>query len=390
MAEHGTRSKGWAGTAALVLIALLLIPVAWDRWDAHQARQDTRDAVEAHRERAAAAADAGEFEEAFAALEAARDLAPSNPSLQRARMKLRVRTAAERPRTLDRDDAPLRYALEVTGDEGPQAQVAAGQLALRDGRLEEARAHFEAALEVDESYAPAHLALGTVARRAGRPVEARGSFERAVDLVPDDVRALNNLGVVYLELDRTEEAVDAFEQAIDVRDNAASRLNLANALLGADRVPEAVAHLRRAAELEPGSAEIWRRLGSALRAGGELPAAAEALRRALELDRTPATAYTLALVEQARGRYGRTADLLRQVLEAEPRHADAAYDLGATLKAMGETEGAVRALERYLRITAGDEDEAERRAEVRTALGRDTPPSPDAAAERAGEAAPEP
>ncbi len=353
----------------LAVLTLLTALIAWERWQAMGERRATAAAIQAHRDRAKAAAGAGDLAQAFLALEAARALRPSDPSLQADLMRMRVRAAAEQPHTLRSADVPLvRYALAATGKETPEGRVAAAQLALREGRIAGAEKLIDQALASDESYVPAHLARATLSRRQGKPAEARRAYERALELDPRHEMALNNLGVVQLELGQAEEAIETLERALEVRDTAAVRTNLGNALARLERTAEAVEHLRRAADLKPHSASVWQQLGAALSRHGDNPGAEAALSRSLELDPAPSTAYSLALVLQEQKAYARAAEVLRQVLEADPRHLDASYQLGATLQALGDRRGAVSVLRSYLALSEGVPTEAERRAQVQAAL----------------------
>jgi tetratricopeptide (TPR) repeat protein len=147
-----------------------------------------------------------------------------------------------------------------------------------------------------------------------------------------------------------------------------TRINLATILAPLERYSEAVAHLQRAAQLQPESVQVWRQLGAAL-LKAKRPAESEAaLRRALAIRPDPAVAYELALVLQAGERFQDAALVLRKVVEATPDHVDAAYQLGATLQRLGDMKGARQALQHYLSVSAGRQEQAARVAEVQAAL----------------------
>ena len=366
----------WIPAVLLLAVAGLLVPGFMDQCRSLSERNAVKAAVLKHRNHAQAAIKAGEFDRASIALEAARALTPTDPAIQTEMMRLRVRHAAEQPQALS--DADLRvvdYALELTGRDGAVALTAAAQLELRKKQGDAGILLLGKAIEADPNFVPAHLAKGSYHRGRGEKIEAQRAYEKALELEADNLTTLNNLGVVYVDLGRHEDAVNLFKRAIDKRDNAATRLNIANALVPLKRNSEALEHLKSAAQAEPRSAEIWRRLGALLHLQKELPEAEQALLRALEIERDPNTAYVLGLVLQGQKRYKRAADVLQQVLQAEPRHANAAYQLGATLQVLGDAKGTVAALHRFMQITEGVESEKKRRAEVEGALRKlATPP----------------
>jgi tetratricopeptide (TPR) repeat protein len=114
------------------------------------------------------------------------------------------------------------------------------------------------------------------------------------------------------------------------------------------RSPTDIERLRRAVEIEPGSAENWRRLGHALFQREEFNSEAEAaLRKAIELDPKHALAWGRLgelLRMRARGEEGEAA--LRKAIDLNPRYASAWGSLGAllgeTLERREEAEVALR------------------------------------------------
>ena len=136
---------------------------------------------------------------------------------------------------------------------------------------------------------------------------------------------LNRQAESFEALDR---AVVLFERAI-ARDPAYARAHIElGAALGTKAdylsMPElnarSLVHLRRAVELQPGSARGWRELGSTLIALGDPGAAMTALRRALAID--PAEAGSLGTMGRAcfigYARFGEAADWFDRALERNP------------------------------------------------------------------------
>jgi predicted Zn-dependent protease len=70
------------------------------------------------------------------------------------------------------------------------------------------------------------------------------------------------------------------------RDGALLRHGLGNALLAAGRAEEAVAHLTRAVEHDPGYSAAWKLLGRALAESGHRERAREAFDRGIEVAET--------------------------------------------------------------------------------------------------------
>jgi tetratricopeptide (TPR) repeat protein len=75
----------------------------------------------------------------------------------------------------------LARALEADG-QSPRTIVNLGNMLLEDGVLDDAIAHYEAALLLDERYAPAHHNLGVALRRRGDRAASVRHLRRATRL----------------------------------------------------------------------------------------------------------------------------------------------------------------------------------------------------------------
>lgn len=371
----------WRVLPVLVVIAMLA-PVTLNALGERSRTADTAAAVAAHLARARATSDAGSFEAAMAALEAAHALAPRDPAVQRAAMVIAVTRAAQQPSLIDDAELDrLGYALTALADDGGPAVpastrlVALGLLDERRGDAVAALARYEEAVKAAPDDAYAHLAVARLQRRAGHRVEALAAFEAAVKVAPDNLAARNNLGVLYAELGRVDDAVTAFQAAIKVEDNVASRTNLATTLTSAERLEEAVEHMQRAIALAPGSAEAYLRLGQLLTLTGRHADAEAALTRSLELKNDPATGVALGRLYQLEGLHDRAVSVLSAVLEAKRDAFDAAYLLGVSLRAQGRDADAATAFRIYLSVAERIPGEGQRVAEVQKLLAA-APPGP--------------
>ena len=101
---------------------------------------------------------------------------------------------------------------------------------LKQGRLEEAIAEFQRAVELDPAYAAAHLNLAYAYERSGRVEEAIAGYRKALALDPNNLYGLNNLGVLYDRKGLYDEAIATLEKALGIDPaNSAVRKNLENA-----------------------------------------------------------------------------------------------------------------------------------------------------------------
>ncbi len=165
-------------------------------------------------------------------------------------------------------------------------------LALADlGRLDEALASYQKALERNPASVMALTNRGSALEAAGRPEEAAASYNRALQIDPDHVKARYNLGNTLRDLGRLEEAATCYCQALaGWPDYVYARTNLGLTLFDLGRLEEAEACVRQALALQPDLAPAVSLLAALLLVRhGDAPAALDMALRSLRLDPRPET-----------------------------------------------------------------------------------------------------
>jgi tetratricopeptide (TPR) repeat protein len=90
-------------------------------------------------------------------------------------------------------------------------------LALRQkGRVKEAIAQYQEALQINPDYADAHINLGSALLQAGRLDEAIAHLQKALQINPGYAKAHNNLGNAFLQKGDVAEAIAHFQQALQL------------------------------------------------------------------------------------------------------------------------------------------------------------------------------
>ena len=142
------------------------------------------------------------------------------------------------------------------------APASAGELNHRgitlaqQGRLDEAIADFQRAVQIEPDNAVAHGNLGLALTIQGRLDEAIVCCRRYVELKPDAAEGYSNLGRAWMAQGRIEEALACCRRALEIKpDLVQALLNLGVALQSQGQPAQAVACCRRALELKPEYAE---------------------------------------------------------------------------------------------------------------------------------------
>jgi tetratricopeptide (TPR) repeat protein len=124
-----------------------------------------------------------------------------------------------------------------------------------DGRHEEAKAHYRAAVDLKPTHFRAHHKLGRSLAREGRLDEAIVHFETAIRLAPGERQFHSSLGEAHLRRGDFAAAEKSFRRVLEPPfEHAGTRVKLARALVGQGRVQEARAALGEALRIEPGHA----------------------------------------------------------------------------------------------------------------------------------------
>lgn len=170
---------------------------------------------------------------------------------------------------------------------------------LQNDDLQSAHREFSAALERTPAFYPARAGIGYVTLAHQDFAEAAAAFEAVLKEAPAYVPALVGRGQALLALNRDQEALDAFEAALAADSTLAGVrqrvevlrfrglqdiIEAARAAAAAGRVEEAVRAYERAVAASPESGFLYRELGLLERRQGHTDAALAHLRRAVELD----------------------------------------------------------------------------------------------------------
>ena len=193
-------------------------------------------------------------------------------------------------------------------------------IALNDrGKIDEAIAHYQQAIELRPGYAEAHYNLARLLAQKGQLDDAVTHYEKALEIDPADAEARNNLGVTLFGSGRVDEAITHYQEALKIRpDYAEAICNLAHALLSKGDLDSAIARYSACLALSPNQAEVQYDLASAL----------------LRKGRT----------DEAIAHY-------KKVLELRPDNPDAHANLGSAFLAKGRVREAIAAYRNALRIS---------------------------------------
>jgi len=160
--------------------------------------------------------------------------------------------AMQRSGRLDEAAAHFEKALQIRPDDG-MSLLYMGVVRFYQGRAPEAIEYAQAAIRSQADAPKAHNLLGMALAKQNRNEAALDEVRRAVELAPKDADIRNDLGLALARLGRIPEAIDQFHEALRLNPNnaAAAHANLGWALLASGKPRESIPEFEAALHLSP-------------------------------------------------------------------------------------------------------------------------------------------
>ncbi len=225
----------------------------------------------------------------------------------------------------------LAFALEKLGDlDGALGQLHEALSVATTGDREQDRSE----------HAEIYRVMAGIEVVHGREAAAREHFQKSVELAPELLDSRVKLANALARSGRLEEALEHYDFVLERQpDNPAVLVKRATALINLRRFAEALAAFEQAVAASPDDPDVRLRYAEALDHLGE-PAAAAAQRATARGTSVEDTERLALLVDEARrstrgGSYEVAIERYREVLDTDPGHIDARYELATVLGHLG-------------------------------------------------------
>jgi tetratricopeptide (TPR) repeat protein/trans-aconitate methyltransferase len=221
-------------------------------------------------------------------------------------------------------EAMARYEAAIQTDPRcARAHLNRGNILLADAKFDEARSAYQFAIGCEPHYAAAHFNLGNLNYKSREFELALRNYQEAIGIRPDFADAFVAMANTFDSLGRTVEAVESYQRALAINPGYAEvHFNLGMLAMTQGRHDEAVKSLRRAVEIKPDFTRAHRTLGIELSKLEEFDAAEASHRRALAIEpESQGILYELAMILLARGNASEALALLMPALERAPTWA---------------------------------------------------------------------
>jgi Tfp pilus assembly protein PilF len=231
-----------------------------------------------------------------------------------------------------------------------------GNAYLQKGNADKAITQYQKALEIQPDYAVAHLNLGNGFSQQGRLDQAISQYQAALEIQPAYAEAHFNLGICFGQLGRMNEAISEYQKALETKpDHAEARYNLGLAFARQGRMDEAISEYQRALKIKPDYAEAHLNLGICLGQRGKTDEAISQYQKALEIKPDCAEAHNdlgICLCQQQR--MTEAVAQFQRALEIKPDYAEARHNLGNSFFQQGRMDEAISQYQKTLEIQPAD------------------------------------
>ena len=347
-------------TRQLLIAGGLLIglPLTLHLWETQFDRLNMG-SVARHIERGDEALKEGKYLEAISAYGHARELRPTDASIQQNLMRARASLVAEQPMRITGETAEeLRYEANFLFDNDRPRRATyltvLGNISARTGNTDDARARFESALKADPNSVVAHSATAIyLLNQKDGAEKAKAEFEAVLKAKPDHAVALVGLAQIALADNKPEAAVEKLEAALKLADDFTARMLLGSAKQRLQKNDEAVTQYQRAAQLDPRNAEALRSLGQALLATNKPEEAEKALRASAQLQQDAQTVLALGFALARQNKSDQALGMFSAVLQQNPNDAPAMFGAGTALEGLGKKQDALAIYKKLAAIQVG-------------------------------------
>lgn len=227
-----------------------------------------------------------------------------------------------------------------------------GQLYLSNHLYNEAEETFRLGLKQDARDIACITGLGRTLAESGKVDEARAVLERALESNPGGQLIKRELASVQFRAGLFRESADQLRELLLQSPEDADLLNdLGNACAKLEQLTQAIDAYRRALQCPNPPAIAWRNLGVARARSGDHDGAAEAFEAYLEHEPdSPEIISLLIELQMTARRFDQALVHLENFLKANPRDAQMMFQLAECYLLMGHTDSAILGYRRVLQL----------------------------------------
>jgi tetratricopeptide (TPR) repeat protein len=242
---------------------------------------------------------------------------------------------------------------------------------VNDEMVQKAIEQFRKVTEKDPKDIDSWLMLGRLQRVAGNSVEAEKTFKQVLDQDASNEEALTGLAMVYSELGDTKNAIEMLQLVTSKHPNARTLAELATFYHNSHDYSNASDAWQKALQMDPDNNHLKRDLAEDLLLADKVNEALKLYQELAAADpRDIQPQLRLAEIYRQRGDFVKARAALNKARDLDSQNPEVRYEEVNLLDAEGKTDAAVTALRAMINDTpANSEDEKARRTILLERLG---------------------
>ena len=228
---------------------------------------------------------------------------------------------------------------------------ARGDVALKSGRVADAKREFIAAIAIDKTFTPSRFRLATALRRNREYDAAEAALTQVVETDPEYPGLTLERGLLFEARGDTDKALSMYNEALKkAPDDVDLKLRVGSTQVVSGHPKQAKPLLREVLSKRPRSAEVNHFLGRALLLNGDYPEALRYLQAAVRYDSVRADYHLyVAWAANEAGQLAIASDAVEKALKLNQELGDAYWQRAIVQQKYGNTPDALKDLERALK-----------------------------------------
>jgi protein O-mannosyl-transferase len=248
----------------------------------------------------------------------------------------------------------FEHALKVT--EGNYvAHTTLGLKFSREGKAEEAIAHFNKSLAFNPYFTPTLINMGLTLANQGKTQEASEYYSKALSIDAKNSELRLNLAALWDKEGKKEEAFKAYSELLnDKKVGPEAHNNLGHLLFDQGKVDEAISHYREALRLKSVFPQAHFNLGEAFKKQGKLEESQKHYAEAMRLEPSADVHYNRGIDFVKENKFEEAAKHFAEAARLKPGDGDAHYNLALSLTKIGQMENSLISFQDALRVKTED------------------------------------
>jgi len=212
-----------------------------------------------------------------------------------------------------------------------------GLIYKRLNQLNQAIEDYQQTIRIEPRMIEAYCNLGDALLEQQQVDNAIVAYQNALKLNSRHRNACHNLGNAYLEKENYQQALACYQNALAIHECPETLSNIGVALVGLNRIEEAITYHRKAIQADPNFSKAYSNLGLALSQINQLAEAEDYYHKALAIEPENAEFYSnLGVNYKDQGKVDEALNCFKKSLDIDPNSSKAQFNEAISLLIKGD------------------------------------------------------